>query len=160
MALREFLSKNPKVVATAMILLLAACLGLIFSELKGGGKPPLPSMPDQAFYTTDDGVTLFADSLSKIPPIDHNGRPAVRAHVYSCDGGRHRWVQYLEKMSDKEKTIADSPEKARGHAFSPLIKKPGDQKWVPQSDPAALAILVPKCPDGMGSGEPQPVAPD
>ncbi len=159
MALREFFSQNPKAVATGTVLVLAACLVVIFSELNGGGKPRLPIMPDQAFYTTDDGATLFADSLSKVSPIDHNGHQAVRAHVYSCDGGRHRWVQYLEKMTEKEKTIAESPEQSRSHSFDPLIKKPGDSKWVHQSDLTAPAMMIPKCPDGMGSGVPQPVAP-
>ena len=51
-----------------------------------GWKPS----PGSAFYTTDDGATLFTDGADRLPPFDHDGKAAVMAAVFSCDNGKHR----------------------------------------------------------------------
>ena len=130
---------------------------VIVMELKNGGKAPVPDMPGQAYYTTDDGATFFADSAYKIPPIDHNGQRAARAYVFSCDGGKHQWVQYLEKYTDADQKILET---GQGGSYpAPLVKKPGQGEWISTRDQRSMEIRSPKPPEGMGSGEPQPVVP-
>jgi len=106
------------------------------------------SIPKQStFYTTDDGATLFSDDSRKVPPFDHNGNQAVRAVVFTCDDGKHQFVQYLLKYSDEVKQQLETPH-SFGAIFIGLIKRPGDAKWILESDPKALVIERPKCPDG------------
>ncbi len=99
------------------------------------------------FYTTDDGVTLFTDDSQKVPPFDHDGQQAVRAFVFTCDNGQHQFVQYLQKYSDEVKQQLETS-RAFGTFANGLIKRPGDVKWISESDPKAQVIMLPKCPDG------------
>ena len=47
----------------------------------------------------DDG-SWFADKAERVPPFDHHGQPAVRLHLFSCDGGKTTFVGYLEKLPE------------------------------------------------------------
>jgi hypothetical protein len=110
------------------------------------------SIPKQLnFYTTDDGATLFAEDSRKVPPFDHDGQQAVRAFVFTCDDGQHQFVQYLQKYSDEVKQQLEAS-RAFGTLANGLIKRPGDAKWIPESDPAAQAMTQRKCPDGNNTG--------
>jgi hypothetical protein len=59
---------------------------------------PKLSPPTRAWYTVDDGVTRFEDELERLPPFDHQGKQAVRTHVFSCDDGKTTFVAYLQKL--------------------------------------------------------------
>src|SRR4051812_26868582 len=50
-----------------------------------------------ARFTTDDGRTLFEAPADSLPPFDHDGKPAARAHVYRCGG--KEFVGYLERYT-------------------------------------------------------------
>jgi hypothetical protein len=153
--IREFLNKNP----LAIGVLLALSIGLVAWRLAAGRKSsaPLPVIPDRCFYTTDDGTTLFPDSLTRIPPFDYNGKPAVRACVFTCDGSRHQWVGYLEKYSDSSigtrgASDANSPTTRLPPQSALMVKTPGTDAWQSESSPAGAAIMNVKCPDGMDGG--------
>jgi hypothetical protein len=149
MGIQEELQKWPKTTACGAIVLIVAAVVFAARAIRNGGGPPAPAFHEQAFYTTDEGATLFADSVFKVPPIDHDGASAVRAYIFTCDGGKHQWVQYLEKYIDvqKEKLEAHAPDAG---SVQPLVKAPGKGDWVGERDPRGIAITTPKCPDGSG----------
>jgi hypothetical protein len=80
-----------------------------------------------------EGATFFPGYDNQNAPVDSSGKPAVKAYVYWC-GGR-QIVQRLEKYSN-------------GPGSSLMVKKPGVGDWVSDSNPAAAAIRVPRCPGG------------
>jgi hypothetical protein len=162
MSLRETLNKKPGVSAMAAGALVIIGVILSVVELRGRGQPRLPVIPERCFYTTDDGATLFVESLGKIPPFDHGGQQAVRAYAFSCDGGKHRWVGYLEKYDEKAKPGAPAHEGATDlpPRSALLVKRPGAVEWVSAMDAAAARVTNPQCPDGMGSGPVTVVMPE
>jgi hypothetical protein len=146
MGIREQLNRNQtaSIAASLSVVLLV----VIWLYARGSG----PSIPKQLnFYTADDGATLFSDDSQKVPPFDHDGRQAVRAFVFTCDDGKHQFVQYLQKYSDdvKQQLETSHPFGSMGNG---LIKRPGDANWTAESDPKAQDITRPKCPDGTGTG--------
>lgn len=164
MSIREFVNKNPVLTGGATTVLLV--LGIFFSarQIHSGSRPPAPFIPNQCFYTTDDGATTFADSVSKIPPFDHDGQLAVRAYVFSADGGRTHWIQYLEKYSNASIKAAgkdrNSGQPANPSRSGLLVKKPGAGAWAPENSRDAQSILTPTPPAGMAGGTIDAVMPD
>jgi hypothetical protein len=147
MGIRDQLNRNQTVSIIAS--LIAIVLVLVWICVRSSGT----SIPTQLnFYTTDDGATLFSDDSGKVPPFDHGGQQAVRAFVFTCDNGQHQFVQYLEKYSDQMKQQLETSPHEFGMIANGLIKRPGDAKWISESDPKAHAILQPKCPDGNNTG--------
>ena len=124
---------NPWLVA-ALLLFLGGMGVLIWWE----SRPNAPDGPPLAYYTVDEGKTLFADSAAALPPFDYGGRPAVRARVFSCDGGKTRSVRYLEKLPDEAFTTlraegkdpykTDDDDIAERFGWS--VKLPGEARWV------------------------------
>ena len=112
----------------------------------------------KVFYTTDDGATFFADDLEKVPPFDHDGKPAVRAFVFTSDGGEHQFVQYLQKFSDDVKGRMDARQ-LRTQIGLGLIKKPGSASWIQESSPKAAAMMAPPRPDAIAKGQYRQVLP-
>jgi hypothetical protein len=120
-----------------------------------------------AYLTDDDGKTWYADSAYSVPPIDHNGKTAVFAEVYTYDDGSKQFCAYLEKYSPDSKkrleaSIAEAVRNGRppgsaslfqDHWFmesAVMVKSPGasEDKWVSQSDPAAVDVMSIHSPDG------------
>ncbi len=62
-----------------------------------------PQIPTQAYYSVDDGQTFFADDINLVPPFEKDGKMAVRAHVFTCDGGKTPFVAYLERYTPEAK---------------------------------------------------------
>ena len=144
----EYIRRNPRIGAVAGSVLLVVGLVAILMQSVGGRRSVSPG---NAFYTTDEGATLFADAADLLPPFDHDGKEAVRAAVFSCDNGQHRWVQYLFKYSPEALTGA-AQMKAAGMKHislgtdSALVKRPGDKAWARAID---SPIMTPRCPDGQ-----------
>lgn len=147
MRIRENINKHPVLKIGLSVAFAAVAVVYVAYQLAGSAAPPKP----MAFYTDDDGASLFSDELEKIPPFDHNGRTAVRAFVFTCDEGQHRFVQYLQKYSDPVKQQMESGH-LRNEVMLALIKRPGPGDWIAESDPKAARITERKCPDGMGAG--------
>lgn len=61
----------------------------------------------KVYFTTDTTsgpaaiAAMFADSADKLPPFDHNGKPAVRVRVWTTDGGNTRYVSHYERHTPK-----------------------------------------------------------
>jgi len=167
MGVRETIQQKPALMASfAAVSLLLGAAALYFQTV---GKPHVSvRLLNAAFYSDDDGNTWFIDDASKLPPFDHNGKPAVRAAIYRYDDDK-KFVAYLEKFSDAQlaqvqAAIAAHPEETAHWMQSPMeVKKPGDRKWIPppsEKPQGALAygkIIMPTAPDG--SKNLSPVAP-
>lgn len=119
----------------------------------------------QTFFTDDDGKTWYTDSAYLLPPLDHNGTTAVFAEVFSYDGGSKQFCAYLAKYTPEaqrklRESIGDAVKQGHSPASAGLfhdpffmknalmVKKPGSDKWVNQSDPAANEITSIQTPDG------------
>ncbi|HEY7116231.1 MAG TPA: hypothetical protein VH475_06585 [Tepidisphaeraceae bacterium] len=95
------------------------------------------------YFTTDEGKTWFALESSNRPPFVHDGKPAVRAHVFSCDGGKTMFVGYMSKFSP----VVEGP----------LVKRPGGTRWSPVGTGAADLVMDVHCPDGTPAPGKTPV---
>lgn len=165
--LREKITKDPKIGSAVGLGMLVLSVAAISLELRSGGTAP------KAFYSTDDGLTWFADDAEQIPPFQHEDKDAVRAYVFQCKGGKE-FVSYLlrytpagrkvveDRLADRKagKTPPRSP--AVAGSASPLVgvevKRPGAKDWVPGKNLAkASAVMNSKCPDG--DGQPEQVVP-
>lgn len=162
---RELLRKWPKVTAALASLLVLASIAYLIHTVRGRGTD-LPVFPDKGYFTIDDGATWFVASDSNVAPFaDQNGKEAVRANLFTCDGGSHVWVAYLEKYTPAAKAALEAmqagkplPTNTPGPITGKMVKRPGTGKWVVISNPASADVMTPKCPDGI-SGTPQPVLP-
>jgi hypothetical protein len=146
MGIREQINRHQRTSIAVSACVVIMVVALISFENVGSGLPKQLN-----FYTTDDGATLFTDDWRKVPPFDHDGQQAVRAFVFSCDGGQHQFVQYLEKYSDAAKQQIEASQ-SRDQLQMGLIKKPNAKQWIAESDPRAAGIIKPQCPDGNSSG--------
>lgn len=159
MGLRETLNQNPGITTIGIAVIIVVAVGLVVMSLIGGeGSSAGPS--NKAWFSDDDGNSWFADDRSKIPPFDHKGKQAVRAHVYTCDGGKTKFVGWLERYTPEGKKQLEAQRARFGDSSFALesegssgvreIKKPktGDKGWVNSSDASASSIIDVKCPDG------------
>jgi len=108
----------------------------------------------RCYFTVDNGATWFADAITHIPPYDHNGQVAVKAHVYSCNG--KQFVGYLEKYTDDMmETLVDpnhGEPSSSDLASNTLVKRPGESTWQLLNTNAGKEILNIKSPDGSTTG--------
>ncbi len=157
MGIRESLNKRP-VVATAIggsVIVLAAVL-MAFQLMQ---RPESDLASARSFYTVDDGKTWFSDGADKLPPFTHEGKTAYRCYVFTCDGGKTKFVSHLERYTPQGKLQAEQRIK-QGKTALPMmkrlsaggleIKKPGsgDSGWVMEGDAMTAEITMPKCPNG------------
>jgi hypothetical protein len=160
MGLRETLNKKPGLASAIGAGLLV--LGIVFLayQFTAGGAG---GSSDEAYFTTDDGRTYFADDATKVAPFDHDGKQAVRAYVFECEGGKP-FVNHLERHTAEGKKMIESLAEAQragkqpprapagaGTMWGLEIKKPGDKDWIPAGNLAKSGpMMQPKCPDGKG----------
>src|SRR5436190_10116531 len=148
MGVREEMSKRPKTAAgIALALTTAAVVIVVFQMIDLRAAPELAGAPERAFFTVDDGKTWFVDDATQLAPFQHNGKEAVRAYVYECNG--KRFVNHLERYTEdgkkamirlKEVVKTGPPPGALVAAAQQRgreLKRPGDTKWTPSNDPAA-----------------------
>ena len=163
MGIREQLNQKPwlgAAVGGGALLLGAA---FILAQLSGGNDAGAAAKA--AFFSIDDGKTWFEGDASKVPPFTHEGKEAVRAYVFECDG--KPFVNHLERYTPQGRKLmeevaaaakAGKPLPPETATASPEVKKPGGKEWVPAAQYARSGpILQPKCPGGKG--EPVPVVP-
>lgn len=154
MNVRESLNSKPAMSAAIIALLVLICGWMIFHQLRPPAEPP----PIGIFFTDDDGATWFTDSPTRIAPFDHNGKEAVRCHVFNS-GGKD-FSGYLQKTAPElsRKIKANISSTDAELAAGMLVKKPGDKQWIAMNDPHAKAIMNPT-PASNSSGEASEVSP-
>lgn len=129
-----------------MVVVFAIAAFVFFSR----GDSESGSSGDEVWFTTDDGKTWFAMPSSTLAPAEKDGKTAVRAHVFVCEG--EKYVGYLERLSP------DAARRIKSGMFDPMlsaaieVKAPGtgDTGWLRISDPAAAGLMQPKCPKHPG----------
>lgn len=149
--IREYLNKRPNVAAAiaAGVLVVAAVILLSIY------RSPSTTV-GSVYFSSDDGKTFFAADAAKMPPFDHEGKPAVQAHVFRC-GDEAPFVAYLAQYSDATRgeiasLIAKKDDPQASQHLGELmsrgleVKKPGETRWVAANSPEAGAIMVqPAC---------------
>lgn len=164
MSFRTFVKKRPSLaLAAAAVMIIGAVVAIVLQARDFG-----PSGPGKAFFTTDDGQTLFVERATRLPPFDKDGKQAVRAHVFECGG--KRVVGYLSAYRPEAlKVIEEATAAKAAHKPPPnvqalaavgtvglMVKRPGGP-WVSQADAVtATAVRVFRCPDG---GTPEEIEP-
>jgi hypothetical protein len=151
--IRETLNKNPAVASGVVIGLIVLVLTLIIWWSSSGGPTTADAEDQKAFFTNDDGKTWFTDSAAKIPPFQKDGKDAVLAHVYSCDG--KPFVAFMRRFTPdaKKKLEAANSNKSKPQMavadvvqFNGIeVKAPGGKEWYKQSDERAVKVMQPQC---------------
>src|SRR4029453_5141280 len=132
---------------------LGASLGFYLFRSSGDsgftGKEP-------AFFSVDDGKSWFRDENTKLRPFMKDGKPAYRVYVWTCDGGKTKFVSNLERYTDEAKTAIEQAKSGRGQvdpgALRTImtngveVKRPGAPAWVSRSTPEGTKIAAPRCP--------------
>ena len=107
MGIRETLNQNRGITIGAVSGVIVLTLVYIVYSLRGESGGGASAGTAKAFFSDDDGQSYFADGADKIPPFDHNGKPAVTAHVFRCNGGKP-FVGYLERYTPEGKKRRES----------------------------------------------------
>jgi len=165
MGLREKLNENPAITTGATIAIIVIAVGfIIFSALPSGG----PRIPNAAYYTVDEGDTLFTADVNKVAPFDKDGKPAVLAHVFTC--GDKEFVAYLERYTPEAKkqleaiqTEGAKPSPELGMRRSQIsmtgrqYKKPKVGKWISMTEDYNQfnQMMNINCPDKAQIPEPK-----
>ena len=161
MGVRETVNQNRALSIGAVIAFVALAFLFLWWQWDGGEQSA--NAQSKAFFSDDDGKTWFIDDIRKIPPFQHNGKPADRAYVFTCDGGKTKWVGYLERFTPAAKEQMEDADKRRSSMLmGPLgppgrqLKTPGAADWTDQSNPPQLAkVMGVSCPhDGRHPAEP------
>jgi hypothetical protein len=161
--LRETLNENPGLTTAGTVLIVVAAIVFIVVSWARGPVEGEGVGGNQAYYTIDDGQNYFAAEFTKIPPFEHEGKQAVRAHVFTCDGGKTRFVGYLERFSPEAKKMVEEFARQTGSSTMAMedqsgiqVKRPGtgERGWVSMTHPTAQEIRNVLCPDGTTIPEP------
>ena len=172
MGVRDALNRNPLLAAGATLLIIGGATWFTYNQIAHSRD----GTSAHAFYTTDQTdfslKSLFVDGINNHAPFMHNGKEAYLAHVFSCDGGKTRFIGFLEKFDDDSKSQLDSaPQKPGGritdasslateaqHGVIRYVKKKGGD-WVPSNDEEAYDKVVNVSCEGDGDGTLQEVFP-
>jgi hypothetical protein len=167
--IRQKLNDNPSIAigVAALVIVGAAVVAVRSSCYDDGTGDPRVGPPARMFFTTDDGSSPqpFADDATRIPPFDHDGKPAYRARVYRCPHGK-QFVAYLERFNEVDRKrlqeAIDRTKATEGQMPSPdsffnamEVKKPGEKEWVRLSNATRDRyddIVTPVCPEGSREG--------
>ena len=154
MGIRETLNQNQNLTIGAVAAIIILILALTFwpSRNTPGGSNAVT----KNFYSIDDGKSWFPDDAKKIPPFDHNGKQAVSANVYKCDG--KTFVNHLTRYTPDAKkkmealavkAVANDPTATESIQLTGLeVKRPGDADWVRSSEAAKYnEVIKPHCKD-------------
>lgn len=158
MGIRETLNKNPAISIGVLAGVILLAVIWIFMSLR---DEPMGPMITKAYYTIDDGATFFEDEYDKLAPFQKDGKEAVRAHVFDCNG--KRFVGFMEKLTpaakaelekmgsgDRDRIVRARIEVEQGGR---LFKKPKGNNWIPSSSPQASAVMEPPKCDGAVAHE-------
>lgn len=153
MGIRESLNKNPALSSGLVIGVIVLVLGLLFWVSTSGGPSKGDTGEQKAFFTSDDGKSWFVDSAAKIPPFTKDGKDAVLAYVYSCNG--KPFVAYMKRFTPEAKRKL---EEANSNKSKPQmavadvvqftgieVKAPGGKDWYKQTDERAIKVMQPQC---------------
>lgn len=155
MSIREKLNQNSTLATAGAAVLIVLALGAVAWQFwpAAGSEATLKRF----YFTTDDGKTLFAEDITKVPPFKQDGKDAYHAMVYKCGWGK-QFVGYLTRYTPEmkqrmeEAIAAGRPLDGQATVGGAEIKKPGEAEWVKATDDAATRVGAVLCPDGTLNG--------
>jgi hypothetical protein len=158
MGIREAVNGRPGITAAVVVAVIAVALGFALKHLLAGQERVQTLQAPKAWYTVDDGRSWFAGPGNKVCPFDHEGKTAYRCYVWSCDGGKTKFVSHLERLEPSMRHKYGPQAEVEPWKMPPggeQVKLPGtgDSGWVGEESPQAAQIIVPRCPDGKGTLE-------
>lgn len=154
MGIRDAMNAHPQATKGVVSLFVLVAVAAVGVQLFGGQRRVATELPD-VYFTDDDGKTFFAASQDNIPPFDHNGKQAMAAYVFNCEGAK--FVGYMARFTPeaRQRIITTKKITAEDERFGREVKKPGDKEWVPASDlKRAIPIADVKGPKGQEAVEP------
>ena len=160
MGLRESINQNPAVTTGATIGVILITLGVIIwnTFFADGSVPPVNVADLKAFYSSDDGASFVVGPFGKRYAED-----VVVANVFTCDGGKTKFIAYLERYSAEARKVLKDRQSApaSGPDGSEVIIEAGTQvkppksgKWVGRNSNEGAAVMKVACPGGSGTAEP------
>ena len=165
MGVRGLFKQRQSAVAALAVLMIVGAGVALYLQMRDDGS----SGSGGVYFSNDDGKTFFADSATKVPPFEKDGKPAVRAHVFECGG--KRVVGYLSRYTPEAIQALKDARAARDAGKPPpnvaalasigttglQVKRPREAQWVSQADAKrATAVRVFRCPDGSTPQEVDP----
>ena len=159
MGIRETLNQKPQLAIGASAAVIVLALGAVAYQ-RGAASSADGARTRKVFVSVDDGQTFSVHPSNQIPPFTIDGKEAVVARVYECDG--KRFVAYLQKFTPAGKKTLEQLQAERGaaavNAAAPtgigdsdyLYKKPGRGEWITPTHPKAADVLRVRCPGGGG----------
>lgn len=161
--IRQFANRNGGVITAAAVVLLLICGWFIVRQARSMFSSNLPG---GSYYTTDDGKSWFKDDFNKTTPFMVDGKEAVEAHVFSCDG--KEFVAYMTRFNPQAKKAIDEfsaaraagkpveAELAKKMSFASMAgkeyKRPGEGQWIPQGQSSEISkMTTPKCDDNSAA---------
>src|SRR5688572_22780383 len=100
MGIRETLNEHPRASMTIVLGLVLLLMGFLAWSLRGGESEQEVSAVASTYYSTDDGQSWFVEDRAKIPPFEHQVKPAYRAYVFKCGANGKPFVAYLERCAE------------------------------------------------------------
>jgi hypothetical protein len=159
MGIREAINGNPKLMVVSVLAIVGVALGVAVTRMWGNADSRIesPTVP-LAWYTVDDGKTWFAGPGNKVTPFEHEGKTAVRCYLWTCDGGKTKFVSHLERLGPTMRNrygpqAEVEPWKMPPGAEQVKLPNTGDTGWIGEEAPQASQIMIPRCPDGKGKLE-------
>jgi hypothetical protein len=158
--IRDTLSKNqPLAIGIISVVIIGAIASIVWQAKSTEGKSA------GAYFTVDDGKSLFVDKNTQMAPFTKDGKQAVRAHVFKCGG--KEVVGYLSRLTADSIQVLEEAKAARGTGKPPKnvyklasigtsgteVKKPGDPNWVTVASPTSGKIIGFRCPEGGSAQE-------
>src|SRR5438132_1443737 len=107
LGIRERLNDVPGLTAGAIVAVLIV-LGVVIYRQTRSDVADLPAEGPQAYFSDDDGKTVFRDDPNKLPPFEHKGKQAVSAFVIPSDDGTNT-VRYLQRYTPVGKELKAHP---------------------------------------------------
>ena len=112
------------------------------------------------YYTADEGKTFEVGPWTLVPPYEKNGKTFVRMHKFQDVKGIK--IGYLEKYADETHKMLMAEEEGRPReikmdelGFSGrVVKRPGDENWIPRTSEEGKAIVEVMTSDGRGRANP------
>jgi hypothetical protein len=155
--IREAVNRNAR---WAVPLAIVPLLVLVVVVMRSESGIEAKAKPLQVYFTDDGGKSFFTDDNTKFPPFDRNGKEAVEAFLFTCDGKKTSFVGYMMKYTpagqqalyaaeaNPQGDYTDALEKMKPQDI--LYRAPGSSEWLPSNDPRVAKIRRVTCP---GSSE-------
>lgn len=155
MSIRETLSNNPAMGVVVTVVLIGVAVALVLAR---GSTGPQQYAENGTYYMDMTSGDLFVAGADATPPVAApSGGDGVRAHVYSCSScsESNREVLYIEKLTDKARTLTASDDAEDAKPLTPmqmaqvqtgiLVATPAtggtEPNWVSASSEEGMALI-------------------